>query len=307
LVGSTILDGDWRAPAAIHKRVALVIGNSTYQYTPKLENPKNDAADMSSALRKLGFQVIEGFDLDKAAFDGKIRDFATSLAGAEAGVFFYAGHGLQVSGRNYLVPIDSQLTTVSALEVEMVNLDLVHRTMEREAQTSILFLDACRDNPLSRNLARAMGSRSAEIGRGLAAVANGVGTLISFSTEPGNVALDGSGRNSPFSSALVKQLDVSTDDVSGILIAVRNAVMKETDRKQVPWEHSALTRRFYFNTAAQAALAESGAQRRSSEAAEAWRATKDTTNAAVLGAFVMHYRDTFYAELARARIEELKQ
>src|SRR5262249_42179077 len=122
LVGSTILDGDWPAPATTHKRVALVIGNSTYQYTPKLENPKNDAADMSSALRKLGFQVIEGFDLDKAAFDGKIRDFATSLASAEAGVFFYAGHGLQVSGRNYLVPIDSQLTTVSALEVEMVNL-----------------------------------------------------------------------------------------------------------------------------------------------------------------------------------------
>src|SRR5262249_52378618 len=122
LVGSTILDGDWPAPATTHKRVALVIGNSTYQYTPKLENPKNDAADMSSALRKLGFQVIEGFDLDKAAFDGKIRDFSTSLASAEAGVFFYAGHGLQVSGRNYLVPIDSQLTTVSALEVEMVNL-----------------------------------------------------------------------------------------------------------------------------------------------------------------------------------------
>src|SRR5262249_189768 len=153
---------------------------------------------------------------DKAAFDGKIRDFATSLASAEAGVFFYAGHGLQVSGRNYLVPIDSQLTTVSALESEMVNLDLVHRTMEREAQTSILFPDACRASPLSRNLARAMGSRSAEIGRGLAAVANGVGTLISFSTEPGNVALDGTGRNSPFSSALVKQLDVPTDDVSGI-------------------------------------------------------------------------------------------
>ena len=193
----------------------------------------------------------------------------------------------------------------------MVRLDLVHRTMEREAQTSILFFDACRDNPLARNLARAMGTRSAEIGLGLAAVQGGVGTLISFSTQPGKVALDGKGRNSPFAGALVRQLGASNDDLSAILIAVRNDVMKETDRKQVPWEHSALTGRFFFNPVAQApALAPAPAPAmhvRSSEAAEAWNATKDTTNVAVLGAFVARYRDTFYAELARARIEELKK
>jgi uncharacterized caspase-like protein len=99
----------------------------------------------------------------------------------------------------------------------MVPLDLVHRTMEREAQTNILFLDACRDNPLARNLARAMGTRSADIGRGLAAVESGVGTLISFSTQPGNVALDGIGRNSPFAGALVKRLAAPRDDLSGLL------------------------------------------------------------------------------------------
>ena len=112
------------------------------------------------------------------------------------------------------MPVDAQLSTASALDFEMVRLDLVHRTMEREAQTNILFLDACRDNPLARNLARAMGTRSAEIGRGLAQVESGVGTLISFSTQPGNVALDGAGRNSPFAGALVKQLSTSNDDLT---------------------------------------------------------------------------------------------
>jgi len=306
--GSRIADADRQMPvAAAPKRVALVIGNAAYRHTPKLENPRNDAADIGAALRKLGFQVIEGLDLDKAAFEAAMRAFAAALRGAEVGVFFYAGHGLQVSGHNYLVPIDAQLTTVAALDFEMVRLDLVHRTMEREAQTSILFFDACRDNPLARNLARAMGTRSAEIGSGLTAVESGVGTLISFSTQPGRVALDGTGRNSPFAGALARQLGTSNDDLSAILIAVRNDVMKETDRRQVPWEHSALTGRFFFNPAPPAPAPVPGMHLRLSEAAEAWSATRDTTSVAVLGAFVARYRDTFYAELARARIEELSR
>jgi phosphate transport system substrate-binding protein len=228
------------------KRVALVIGNSAYQHAGELANTRNDASDMAAVLRTQGFQVIDGFDLDKSALERKIRDFAAALVGAEVGVFFYAGHGMQVSGTNYLVPIDAGLRTASALDFEMVRLDLVQRTMEREAATNILFLDACRDNPLAPNLARAMGTRSADIGRGLAAAESGVGTLISFSTQPGNVALDGTGRNSPFAGALIKHLRASNDDLSAILIAVRNDVMRETQRRQVPWEHSALTGRFYF-------------------------------------------------------------
>jgi hypothetical protein len=120
--------------------------------------------------------------------------------------------------------------------------------MESETQTNILFLDACRDNPLVRNLARALGTRSAQIGRGLAAIESGAGTLISFSTQPGNVALDGKDRNSPFTGALVRRLQSMNDDLSSVLIAVRNDVMSETERRQVPWEHSALTGRFYFGT-----------------------------------------------------------
>jgi phosphate transport system substrate-binding protein len=241
------------------KRVALVIGNSAYQHSGELANTRNDATDMAAALRAHGFQVIDGFDLDKPAFERKVRDFAAALVGAEVGVFFYAGHGMQVSGQNYLVPVDAQLKAPSALDFEMVRLDLVQRTMEREAPTNILFLDACRDNPLAPNLARAMGTRSTDIGRGLAAAESGIGTLISFSTQPGNVALDGTGRNSPFAGALLKQLTSSNDDLSAILIAVRNDVMRETQRRQVPWEHSALTGRFYFSPGAGAPAAQPSA------------------------------------------------
>src|SRR6185436_4547031 len=215
--------------------------------------PKNDATDMAAALKALGFQVIDGFDLNKTAFEQKVRDFSGALRSAEVGLFFYAGHGLQVAGANYLVPIDAKAETADALDWEMVRLDLVQRTMERVSSTSIIFLDACRNNPLARNLARAMGTRSAEINRGLAAVESGVGTLISFSTQPGNVAVDGSGRSSPFAGALVKNIS-SNSDRSTILISVRNDVIRETQGKQVPWEHSALRAKFYFSPSAQVSL-----------------------------------------------------
>ena len=247
IVASAIVLMGLPGGALAQKRVALVIGNAAYKHTGELANPKNDATDVAVALKKHGFKVLEGYDLDKAAFDRKIRDFASELTGAEAGIFFYAGHGLSVDGHNYLVPIDAELSTAVALDFETVQVDVVHRAMERQSTTNILFLDACRDNPLSRNLARSLGTRSAGIGKGLAAAESGVGTLISFSTQPGNVALDGAGRNSPFASALVKHLGDRNSDLSAILIAVRNDVMKDTQRKQVPWEHSALTGRFYFS------------------------------------------------------------
>ena len=249
LVGTCALAG----PALAAKRVALVIGNSAYRNTHALANPRNDATDMAAVLTELGFTVITGLDLDKPAMDRTIRDFADKLTGADVGVFFYAGHGLQVAGNNYLVPVDATLSTAAALDFEMVRLDLVHRTMERETTTNILFLDACRDNPLARNLARSFGTRSAEIGRGLAKIESGAGTLISFSTQPGNVASDGAGRNSPFTAALTRHIKASDADLSGLLIDVRNDVMTATERKQVPWDNSALTARFYFRGGAKLA------------------------------------------------------
>jgi uncharacterized caspase-like protein len=280
------------------KRVALVIGNSEYKHTARLENPKNDAADVAEQLRKLGFTVIERRDLDKGAMERAVRDFAESLGGAQAGLFFYAGHGMQIGGQNYLVPIDAKLTTASAIDFEMVRLDLVHRTMEREAGTNILIMDACRDNPLARNLARALGTRSSQIGRGLAPVESGEGTLISFSTQPGNVALDGTGRNSPYAEALLKHIGKPGDDLPNILIHVRNDVMQATGRRQVPWEHSAMTAKFYFTppktTTQQIEL-------------EFWASVKDSTTPGVLSTYLERYPNGEFASIARALIEHYER
>ena len=227
---------------AAENRVALVIGNSAYRHAAVLDNPKNDASDMAAAAEKLGFQVIKGLDLDKSGMDRTIRQFAEALRGGSIGMFFYAGHGLQVSGRNYLVPIDAELKTAEALDFEMVGLDVIQRVMETASETNVLFVDACRDNPLSRNLARAMGTRSSAIGHGLVAQEAGAGTLISFSTQPGNVALDSAGsRNSPYAAALSKHITIQGRDLPAILVQVRRDVMAMTGKRQIPWEHSALT------------------------------------------------------------------
>lgn len=289
--------------ARADKRVALVIGNSAYQHTTKLANPKNDAVDMAAALKKHSFQVIEGFDLDKEAFDRKADEFIAQLEGV--GLFFYAGHALQLAGQNYLVPIDAELASSEALDSRMVRLDRIHRLMEAKAPTNIVFLDACRDNPLARNLKPGLDARPVEIGRGLAEVQSGVGTLISFSTQPGNSALDGIGRNSPFTGALVKHLSIANDDLNAILMAVRNDVMQQTDGKQVPWEHSALTARFYFGPRALAPPPPH--EPRSTEVAEAWDRIKDTKDVTVLELFVKRYEGSFFADVARARIRELEK
>ncbi|MGI9521691.1 MAG: caspase family protein [Hyphomicrobiaceae bacterium] len=228
-------------------RVALVIGNAAYRYAGDLLNPANDAADIADALERFGFQVVRGLNLDKMGMDRAIREFSRSLRGAKVGLFFYAGHGIQVTGKNYLVPVDAKLEDASGVDFELVPADLVQRTMERAGSTNLIFLDACRNNPLTRNLARAMGTRAINIGRGLAPIESGFGTLISFSTQPGNVALDGTGRNSPFSAALVNHIGTPGDSVSDTLIKVRREVMEATNKRQVPWEHSSLTGQVFFS------------------------------------------------------------
>jgi hypothetical protein len=207
---------------------------------------------MAKALAEAGFDVILGLDLSKQAFDGKVRDFARALEKADVALFFYAGHGLQASGKNHLVPVDAKLQVERDLDFEAISLDFVLKQMEldREGKTNIVFLDACRDNPLARNLARSMGTRSAAVGQGLAQVQTGVGTFIAYSTQPGNVALDGEGRNSPFTEALARGLRLPDRNLTAVMIEVRKEVLAATGGKQVPWDHSALTGDFYFHLAA---------------------------------------------------------
>jgi hypothetical protein len=239
-------------PAAAEKRVALVVGNSTYAQVGTLANPANDANDISSALKSAGFEVILGLNVDKREFDTKVRNFADILEDADVAIFFYAGHGLQVAGRNYLIPVDARLQSERDLDFDAVNLDFILKQMElgRADKTNIVFLDACRDNPFTRNLARSMGTRSASIGKGLAQVDTGVGTFIAYSTQPGNVALDGTGRNSPFTAALAKHVLEPDHNLTSVMIQVRKDVLAATGGKQVPWDHSALTGEFYFQQTA---------------------------------------------------------
>lgn len=238
--------------AHAEKRTALVIGNAKYAHAGALANPANDANDIAAALKEMGFNVVLGLDLDKPAFDAKVRDFASSLSDADTAVLFYAGHGLQVAGRNYLVPIDADLKSERDLDFQTVSIDFILKQMEldRDGKTNIIFLDACRDNPLARNLARSMGTRSASLGKGLAEVQTGVGTFVAYSTQPGNVALDGTGRNSPFAAALTQGIRAPGRNLTAMMIGVRKQVLAETEGKQVPWDHSALVGDFYFNATA---------------------------------------------------------
>ncbi len=232
--------------AAAQRRTALVIGNAGYVSASALTNPSNDASAVAKSLRDLDFSVTLALDLDKAGFEKQIRDFAASLDGASAAVFFYAGHGLQVDGRNYLVPVDAKVANEADLPFELVSLDIVLQKMAGYRITSIIILDACRDNPLGEKLAKVLGERAKAVGQGLANVYASAGTLISFSTQPGNIALDGGGSNSPFTKALLHHVATPNVDVLAMLRQVRRDVIEETRQRQVPWDNSSLVDEFMF-------------------------------------------------------------
>jgi uncharacterized caspase-like protein len=233
-------------PATAAKRVAMVIGNGAYQNAAPLPNPVNDGRAVADALRRLDFVVIEAMDQDKAGMQALLRQFVAELEDADASLFFYAGHGLQVQGQNYLVPIDAALESEVDLPFEALAVDVVLDLMEQTTPTRLVFLDACRDNPLARRLARSAPSRSLGVGRGLARMNNRVGTLIAFATEPDKVALDGTGEHSPFTQALLEHIETPGIEVRQMLSRVRAAVINNTDGEQLPLDTSALVNDFYF-------------------------------------------------------------
>src|SRR5215467_15623009 len=177
--------------AVAERRVALVVGNAQYANAPALPNPRNDAMDIAGTLKKLGFEVVLGYDLDQTRFARIIDDFARALEGADVGLFFYAGHGLQINEKNYLVSTEAKLESAFLVPSETIELDAVVRLMEAKTGTNLVFLDACRNNPLAENLKRnlAATNRALTLGRGLAAVApTSRNTLVAFSAAPGELA-----------------------------------------------------------------------------------------------------------------------
>ncbi len=296
-------------PASAERRVALVIGNSTYQHTSPLPNPSNDAKDIAAALQRLDFQVIVGLDLTKREMESVVQEFTARLVGVDVALFFYAGHSLQVVKQNFLMPIDARLAREAAVDFETIPLTLVLRHMQAEAKTNLVFLDACRDNPLARTISRTAATRSSYFSRGLAQVeAGGISTLISFSTQPDNVAIDGQGRNSPYTTALLKHIEASGIDIGTVMMRVRNEVFEATQRQQIPWEHSSLMQPFQFKHSVAAQPTPPPPQSSPpSDQAMAWSTLKDSNSVAMLEAFLKTFSKGIYADLARARLQELEQ
>jgi uncharacterized caspase-like protein len=236
--------------ASAERRVALVVGNSGYKHATALRNPGNDATDVAETLKKLGFEVLLGRDLDQQDFAKTIEQFARVLDEADIGLFFYAGHGLQMNDKNYLVSTNARLENEFLLSSETIELDAIVRLMESKAATNLVFLDACRNNPLTENLRRSLTAlkRSAQLGRGLARMeATGRDTLVAFAAAPGQEANDGGGdRNSPFTAALLRHLPKPGLEVSVMLKEVAADVRRDTRNSQRPQQLSDMTKAFYF-------------------------------------------------------------
>ncbi len=222
-------------------RLALVIGNADYIHSP-LKNPVNDAQDMAGSLKKLGFDVIHKENVGQREFEEAIRDFGTRLRKiGGVGLFYYAGHGVQVKNDNFLIPVDAQIYQETDIKYEAIHAGRILDAMYNAAnRMNIVILDACRDNPFARSF------RSAA--KGLARMDAPTGTLIAYATSPGNVAADGDGRNSYYTKHLLREMRDPKLTIEKVFKNVRVGVIQETNNRQVPWESSSLTGDFYFNT-----------------------------------------------------------
>ncbi|MBK5651845.1 MAG: caspase family protein [Rhizobium sp.] len=227
--------------------MALVIGNSAYRNTVQLPNPRNDATDVARMLKGAGFEVVEGVDLDKRGMDDAFRRFADAAVGADAALFFYGGHGFQFQGANYLVPIDARLTGAADIGAQMARVDDILADLQRASGVRILMLDACRDNPLADQLlAQANPARAVTITRGLARIKQTAGTVIAYSTQPGAVAADGEGRNSPFAAAFIREVSQPGVEIGPLFRHVAADVYKATNERQLPEVTFSLLGDFYF-------------------------------------------------------------
>jgi hypothetical protein len=229
------------------KRIALVIGNSTYQSAPALPNARRDAEAIASALRRVGFQTVTlQNDLSKEKLGDALRAFARQAEQADWALIYYAGHGIEMGGTNYLIPVDARLETDRDVQFEALPLDQLLSSVEGARKLRIILLDACRENPFARQMRRTVASRT--IGRGLARIEPDGGTLVAYAAKHGEVALDGEGENSPFVTALVRHIATPGIEINKLFRLVRDDVLTATGRKQEPFVYGSLPGEdFYFN------------------------------------------------------------
>src|SRR5271154_3733075 len=237
--------------AHAEKRVAFVVGNGAYKNVAQLPNPPVDAKAMAAVLRNVGFDVVEGTNLTRDAMTQKLLDFGKKAQGADVAIFFYAGHGIAISGTNYLLPVDADIK--SEMDVKLgaaINIDLTLDQTMSDAKVKLVFLDACRDNPFAAKIKSNSTTRSVSVQSGLAEMKSGEGTLIAFATGPGQTALDGQeGTNSPFTRALMANITAPGVEIQQAMTKVRAQVNEETNKNQLPWGHTNLIGSVYLNPA----------------------------------------------------------
>ncbi|MBZ9732228.1 caspase family protein [Mesorhizobium sp. CA18] len=240
LIAALILVGLATVQAHADRRVALVIGNSEYREIPALKNPDKDADDVSSTFRLAGFDVFVAKDLTKLQFEKEFRNYLAAADSADLAVVYYSGHGFQIGGENFLIPVDASLKDAADIEVQAVKLDDVLQQLRAKSKIQVIILDACRNNPFPRKDYWLRDQLIAAGGTGLAQVKSSLNTLIAFATEPGAVAYDGSGDLSPFSSAFSRRALAPNQEIRSVMAAVRRDVVEATKGAQVPWENSSL-------------------------------------------------------------------
>ena len=225
----------------MERRAALIIGNGNYLFSI-LANPENDAKAMSKVLKKIGFDVFEYENLNQVQMKKAIDDFGMKLKNYDVGLFFYAGHGLQSRGYNYLIPVDADLKSEAQVEYDCVQADRILGYMEESnARVKIIILDACRNNPFERSWSRAAS------GRGLATMNAPSGTLIGYATSPGSTASDGNGQNGLYTSAILESIMIQGYSIDQMFHNVARIVYEKSDKQQIPWIASSLTADFFFN------------------------------------------------------------
>jgi len=294
-------------PAFADNRVALVIGNGAYARVPHLPNPVHDAEDVAAALRRSGFEIIVATDLDKAGMDEVMIKFARAARTADVAMFYYTGHALQFGGINYLVPVDAQLSDEADLH-RMVRVDDVIADMQPAKNLRILVLDSCRDNPLAEQMKRSIGStRSASIGRGLAKIDSPEGMIIAYATQPGRTAEDGDGRNSPFTTSFLKNIE-AREEIGIIFRRISGDVYQTTHQMQLPEVSLSLTGEFYLNgklqiTAMPATTA--APVDPCAAASDHWKSTEAINTKAAYEDHLARFPNCPFASLARAKMASL--
>ena len=295
------LFGVGAAAEATGERFALVVGNGAYQDAP-LANARNDAEDIAALLREIGFSVDLAVEVGRADFGERISAFAERTRGADAALFFYAGHGMQVDGTNHLLPVDAELRAEIDLEFKAVSLESVLKGMRGAA--NLVFLDACRNNPFASRVASSMGERSATVGRGLAPVErrNTHGTYIAFATAAGEIAADGEGENSPFTAALKKHLPTPGLTVDSVMTRVRDELAV---RDQVPWSNTSLRKEFYFVPPNPDPPPKPATESGMDPEEEEWRFVRDSGNPQQVRDFLERHPNGRFAGAAQALLARL--